>query len=154
MNILTNTFIILSLALPFTSNTEYIENIPPEPPVIQAKLTVVERKPTTPTQIPQPTPEQLALIEKYASIYNVDTQIMLDVIRCESGFDEDIQSRHIYKTGGREKSFGLVQIHLPHHPTVTYQQAIDPEFAINFLAEKLSQNQGHLWTCYRQLASR
>lgn len=83
------------------------------------------------------------------------------VIACESGYNPTIQSHHRYKTdrphegvraGEREQSFGLVQIHLPAHPNVSYQEAIDPEFAVDFLAKNLSQGRGGAWTCYNQLA--
>lgn len=85
------------------------------------------------------------------------------VIACESGYNPTIQSRHRYKkdrphegvvAGQREQSFGLAQIHLPAHPNVSYEQATDPEFSVNFLAEKLSHDAGSHWTCYRELALR
>lgn len=33
------------------------------------------------------------------------------------------------------------------------EMAYDPDFAIEFLAEKLSQKKGHLWSCYRKYYS-
>lgn len=85
------------------------------------------------------------------------------VISCESGYNPTIQSHHRYKkdrphegvvAGQREQSFGLVQIHLPAHPNVSYQDALNPEFSVEFLAKKLSRDAGSHWTCYNQLALR
>lgn len=86
---------------------------------------------------------------------------MLAVIDCESQFVYDTQSRHVYTpsnvpkgydVGDREQSFGLVQIHLPAHPTITKEQAYDPEFSVDFLARHLKNGDGNMWTCYRTLA--
>ena len=93
-----------------------------------------------------------ALINKYAEKYNVSPKTMLAVMSCENPtFDPDLQSRIIQRDGTREPSYGLVQIHLPSHPSVSYQQAIDPEYSVSFLAEKLSKGDGRLWTCYRTI---
>lgn len=75
----------------------------------------------------------------------------------------DIQSKHTYhagnvprgyKVGDREQSYGLAQIHLPAHPHITKEQAIDPEFAVEFLAKNLANGKAGMWTCARQLALR
>lgn len=71
---------------------------------------------------------------------------MMNTIKCESQYS-NVQSRIVYK-GVREDSWGLVQIHLPSHPMVTKQQALDPEFAVNFMAEKFS-NGWTKWSCYK-----
>ena len=82
---------------------------------------------------------------------------MNTIINCESQWNTEIQSKHTYhagnvpdgfQVGDREQSFGLVQIHLPAHPTVSYEEAIDPEYAIEFLARNLANGKGHWWTCY------
>ena len=80
------------------------------------------------------------------------------IVGCETGYtyDPSIQSKHVYtatnaprgyKAGDREQSYGLAQIHVPVHP-VTIKEATDPEFAIDFLARKVSQGQAYIWTCY------
>lgn len=74
-------------------------------------------------------------VKEQAKKYNVPYQEMWDTILCESGASTTIQSHYIRKDGTREKSFGLAQIHLPDHPNVTKEQAINPEFAIQFMAE-------------------
>lgn len=89
-------------------------------------------------------------IDQLSIEYGVSREIMNTEVNCESEYVIDIQSKHINKYGEREESYGLVQIHLPSHPYVSYEQAIDPEFALNFLAEKLQAGKGYLWTCYRK----
>jgi hypothetical protein len=133
--------------------TEHIVNeVKVEEVVVEKPVEVALKAPIKPVvQRKDPTPSQAQLILQKSAEYGVDPVVMIDVIRCESGFIEDVQSRLYYKTGGREQSYGLVQIHLPHHPTVTYEQAIDPEFAIDFLARHLSEGKGYLWTCHRNL---
>jgi hypothetical protein len=59
-----------------------------------------------------------------------------------------------FRVGDREQSFGLVQIHLPAHPQVSKEQALDPEFAINFLAKSLQNGKGGMWSCYKHIAMR
>ena len=98
-------------------------------------------------------------IKHYATLYNVSEATMTRIVECESNFIEDAQSIHTYKRdrpelgvkkGEREKSYGLVQVHLPSHPNITYEQAIDPDFSLNFLALNLSEGRGYLWTCFKE----
>src|SRR3990167_2993605 len=59
------------------------------------------------------------LIAHYGEKYGVSKDIMLKVLSCENReFDPELQSR-IIKHGVREDSWGLAQIHLPDHPTIT-----------------------------------
>lgn len=90
-------------------------------------------------------------ISEAAIKHGVSATVMREVIKCESMY-QNIQSL-IPANGpnGREDSWGIVQIHLPSHPSVTRAEALNKEFAANFLAEKLSKNQGYLWTCHRNL---
>lgn len=85
---------------------------------------------------------------------------MKSIVNCESQYNVAIQSAHRYtatnaprgyKQGDREQSFGLVQIHVPVHP-VTREQAIQPIFAIDFLAKHIAQGQASMWSCYNNLA--
>lgn len=105
-----------------------------------SKLTQVKRS--------EPSPMILSLIQKEAQQFNLDPADLYDTISCESNFDPDVQSYH-YANGEREKSFGLSQINLPYNPDVTYEQAIDPEFAVHFMAEKFSQGKHGLWSCWK-----
>jgi leucyl-tRNA synthetase len=83
-------------------------------------------------------------IEAAALKHGVSAEVMRKVVKCESGYK-------INARGDGGHSRGLVQIHSTYHPTVTDEMADDPAFALEFLAEKLSQGKGSLWTCWRML---
>jgi hypothetical protein len=95
--------------------------------------------------------DTVELIRAKAVEYGVDVALMYDIVDCETGGDmgsTTIQSRH-YLNGIREKSFGVVQINLPSWVgKVTYEQAIDPVFSIDFLADKIKHGKEYLWSCY------
>lgn len=123
-----------------------------------------------PTEPVQPTVEEYAektkselisIVDELAAQYGVSAYDMKRVINCESGWQPEIQSQHTYTVGQaqrnpqwgivageQERSFGLVQIHLPAHPTVEEYQATDPYFAIEFMAYWFSQGKQSWWTCY------
>ena len=89
-------------------------------------------------------------VDTKAKEYGVSAQLMKDIIACESNWDTDVQSHHTLSYG-REKSFGLVQIHLPSHPNVSYEEAIDPAFAIDFLASHIADGSAKMWSCYKMV---
>lgn len=96
-------------------------------------------------------------IRHYADYYGVSFERMYLIVECETAhtLDPNIQSMVRYSfsdsrrgiiEGEREMSYGLAQIHLPDHPTITLEQATDPDFSLNFMASELSK--GHrLWYC-------
>lgn len=98
------------------------------------------------------------LVSFYAAKYAVSEGVMLRVMACENKErNPKGQSKHLYYfsdpkraivQGTRERSFGLVQIHLPDHPEVSYEEATNPEYSIEFLAKHLSLGHGYWWTCY------
>lgn len=71
------------------------------------------------------------LIARYAT--STKAYQMKRTLYCESGY-QNIQS-NIVKNGIREPSYGIAQIHQPSHPTITREQALDPEFAIKFMSD-------------------
>ena len=81
-------------------------------------------------------------------------QTALAIVACESGFETDIQSRHILDYG-REESFGLFQIHSRvHHETALRlglpDYKTDPEQNAK-MARYIYESAGHSfqpWTCY------
>jgi soluble lytic murein transglycosylase-like protein len=76
--------------------------------------------------------------------YGVNLSLMEAIIRCESSFNPNA-------VGDFGQSFGLVQIFLPAHPSITKDQALDPTFAVDFLARNLAAGKGSMWTCFRLL---
>jgi hypothetical protein len=96
------------------------------------------------------TPERIEQeIEEQAEKYGADAGLMKRIIACESNGSTTIQSYHKRPDGSREQSYGLVQIYLPAHPNVTYEQAIDPQFAIEFMAKNIVKNP-RMWSCYKE----
>ena len=94
-------------------------------------------------------PEWVKLrIQHFADLYGVDSKIMRDIVKCESGYDPKANGDH-------GTSHGLVQIHkVPGlHEDITEEQAHDIDFSLNFLAKNLKAGEGHIWTCYRQLGT-
>ena len=86
------------------------------------------------------------LINTYADKYNVSAFYIKRTIECETHF-RNTQS-NIIRNGERELSFGLAQIHLPSHPHITKEQALDEEFAIAFMAEQFSKGRHWQWFAY------
>jgi hypothetical protein len=98
------------------------------------------------------------LVVKYSNKYNVSYSLMNDILNCENRErDRYLQSRLLYDftntrlgiiQGEREYSLGVAQINLHYNPNITYEQATDPDFSIEFLAKNLSIGNGKWWACY------
>ncbi len=138
------------------------------PAVIHASSTVpvvqeVKKEVAKLTALGVPYTTEIAheLSNYYAALWGVNPNVMWAVVKCEDpNLSPTQQSNYHYiyydsegnrQTGAREKSFGLAQIHLPAHPSISYEQAIDPDFSLNFLAKMLSMGKGSMWTCWRNL---
>jgi len=111
----------------------------------------------------------LAMAEAAAARHGVSRDTARRITHCEAPiverdgvryYDaEDPQSRVRYnegqilrnpdwgEVGEREDSWGPVQIHLPDHPEVTREQAVDPHFSTEFLAVAIKNGQQGKWTC-------
>lgn len=97
---------------------------------------------------PAPTLDELPieeLIAHFATQYNVSSSTMTKIIACESSFRPNI-----INSTSREYSVGLVQINLKAHTKITEEQAKNPVFAVEFLAENLSKGKGRMWSCYKK----
>lgn len=95
-----------------------------------------------------------------AERHGLDPRLFASVVACESNFDPTIQSMHLYNfndpergivAGERELSYGISQISLPHHPHITIDQALDPVFSLNYMADLWVEGKAHYWTCYNQI---
>ena len=114
-------------------------------------VVVSTHKPLTPREI----------VSVKSKEYGVSEGLMVDVISCENvSWDTTLQSKIKYNFndprrgivfGEREKSYGLVQIHLPDHPYVSYEQATDPEFSIDFMAKNIAEGRLSWWSCAKLL---
>ena len=78
---------------------------------------------------------------------------LYSTLRYESGGWQNGQSYVKDPTGpnGREDSWGVCQIHLPSHPDVSKEQALDVEFCVDFTIQKFNEGKARLWTGYRLL---
>lgn len=129
-----------ALAFPVISG---ISDLPPQVAVAHAQEATTTVAETATTTIH-------GLIRKYAEQYGVSDPVMERVVGCETGgtYDPSVQS-FSYRKGVRENSWGISQIDLDYWPGISKAQALDPDFALDFMASKLSQGQGYLWSCYR-----
>ena len=75
-------------------------------------------------------------VYRVAKIYGVSGYQMERTIECESRFN-NIQST-AYQNGAREDSWGIAQIHLPSHPEVSRDEALDEEFTIEWMAKNFN----------------
>lgn len=98
------------------------------------------------------------LAYKIAAQNNVSGAEMVRVINCENKeWNPTQQSRNIYHfsspkrgivEGTRERSYGLVMIHLPDHPDISYSEATDPVFALTWMAKEFKKGHQQQWSCY------
>lgn len=85
----------------------------------------------------------------------LNVEHFLGTIDCETKgtWNPSIQSEASSTTdvGGREESWGLVQIHLPDHKDITKAQAINPHFAINWMRDEWLKGNAWEWSCWNAL---
>lgn len=122
-----------------------------------ASSTIVYTAPQSPpTVIMVPSSQDAisAIVASTAAKYGIDQTRFHDTLWCESRFQEG-QSRYTDSTGpnGREDSWGIPQIHLPDHPTITREQAQDPLFAIDWAGSEFAAGRAWQWSCYKILYS-
>lgn len=100
-----------------------------------------------------------SLVDIYAKKYNVSKSSLLKTIKNENNtFDFDRQSDLKYKQGNkwgfpagtRERSYGIAQIHLPDHPHISYEEAIDPKFSVEFMASNFAKGNQKWWMGYEK----
>lgn len=91
------------------------------------------------------------LVTKYATEYGVSAYRMQSTLACEDNTFEFDRQSEIYNSKGREESYGVAQINLPSHKDISYSQAIDPDFAVRYMAQQFSQGRQSQWSCYRNM---
>ena len=82
------------------------------------------------------------LAHQIAQDYGINEKDFTAVIQCESNWD-------IRADGDKHTSFGLLQIHLPAHPEVSYIDATDPVFALKWGAQAFKEGKQGMWSCWR-----
>ena len=66
------------------------------------------------------------------------------IVACESQFNPQA-------IGDHNKSFGIFQIHLPAHPTVSKAQAKNPFWSLAWAIDKYEKGEIGIWSCYKLL---
>ncbi len=121
--------------------------------VVTANAVTVQPKPITElssTLGTVYTREQIAeLVATYSIKYGVDYSKMMHTIECESNY-KNVQSS-LYSNGIREDSWGIAQINLYWNNEVRRSQALEPKFAVEYMANAFSQGRASRWSCYRSL---
>lgn len=91
------------------------------------------------------------LLVKYSQSESIsDLSLLKKIMWCESRFNPTAKNESEI-----EMSYGLVQINIKAHTNITYEQAIDPDFAVQFLLENYRKGKApSMWfNCYRQATS-
>lgn len=109
-----------------------------------------------PVHYEAPKPKTISeLIHDNAVKYGVSEWLMTEIIRNESRNKPTAKGDADYvckRTGQISPSYGLVQISSCWHPEVTYEQATNPAFAIEFLAKGIAAGKCRSeWTTCRAL---
>ncbi len=115
--------------------------------IVLAMLLIIYIGKASAVNAPAPTLSEMTipeLITLFSTQHKVSSETMSRVISCESSFNPNA-----INSTSREYSVGLVQINLKAHKNITVEQAKDPVFAVNFLAENLAKGRGKMWSCYK-----
>lgn len=95
-------------------------------------------------------------IDAVSAKTGVTASLMKRLIYAESQYNVNAKGDGKYlcaKTGKIAPSWGLAQINECWHPEVSYEQATNEDFAINFMAELLLKGECHQWTTCRKPSS-
>lgn len=76
------------------------------------------------------------MADRIAIQHNISTSTLRNLVYSESRWD-------IKADNGKDR--GLVQINRDAWPEITDEQAFDPEFSLNFAADKISKGEEHKW---------
>lgn len=85
-----------------------------------------------------------SMIIASAKKWDVNEGRLRKTLFCESSLNPNA-------IGDEGESFGIAQIHLPSHPEITESQALNPSWAIDYMAQKFSEGEVTLWSCWRVL---
>lgn len=86
----------------------------------------------------------IELASQTAIAEGLNKRHFLATLNCESGF--------VYNAkGDDDESIGVAQIDLKYHPEITYSEAIDPNWALNWMANEWKNGRAREWSCWRDL---
>lgn len=113
---------------------------PQDPSILTVPAQIREVKVTE--EVPPETIQQIAT--KVAESNKLNVEHFLSVIECESSFNPNA-------VGDSWRSFGIAQIFLPAHPEITKKEALDPEWALHWMANEWVHDRYRQWSCYNNL---
>lgn len=91
------------------------------------------------------TPSDYEAYARYeAKVEGVNGDHLIATLRCEAHFNANA-------VGDYGESFGLAQIHLPDHPNVTREQALNGYWAIDWTIHQFYAGNAEMWSCWRKL---
>lgn len=150
---------LIFILLPTTAISQTIEPVTTEPVIEIPPVEPTAREKMQTADFEKRLQIVTEIVKRKALQYGVSETQMLVTLKCENrDLVTTLQSGHRYRfedlrrgirIGEQERSFGLSQIHLPDHPSVSYEQATDPEYAIDFMAEHFSRGQQRQWSCWK-----
>lgn len=105
---------------------------------LSVPIVLAAELPPPPPLKPLTVPE---LITHYSGVYGVSREKLYATLKCESNL-------YPGAIGDGGTSYGVAQIHLPAHPSITKAQALDPDFAVRFAAKQFSLGHQAMWSCY------
>ncbi len=123
----------MSIAIVLITTVQPIQAQAPEPKIIEV-LSLSTKD------------DMVEFVKSKAQEYNVSSSLMICLINHENRNWEPTLQSGIIKNGVREKSFGLSQIHLPSHPSISLDEATNPIFAIDFMASEINKGRAWQWS--------
>lgn len=76
---------------------------------------------------------------------DLNVGLVLAIAKCES----NTRAKAI---GDGGNSFGVFQIHLPSHPQITKEQALNPFWNINWAIDRMVEGKWKMWSCWKKLS--
>lgn len=110
-------------------------------PIIAQRVEAQEAEPNSTSTV-------RTYVEQEALKVGVSPKLASSIVQCESGFIPQ-QSQILTKTGEKEDSWGIWQIHLPDHPTMNREKAMDVKISTAYSLELIKKGEAHLWSCYK-----
>lgn len=104
----------------------------------------------TTTSITPPEKPVIALISSVAKKRGIASTTLYNLANSESTLDPDAE-------GDEGCSFGIVQINLCAHPSIDKEDALDPEFALDYAAKSIANGTDSTWTscnCYSLVSTK
>lgn len=83
-----------------------------------------------------------AYIKEGAIARGIEPSLPLAIAECESSLNSKA-------VGDKGTSLGVYQIHLPAHPDIQIDQALDPKWNIDWSLDNMQKGKYHMWSCYR-----